>query len=200
MCFRNYIIYLSERRERISPYKMSILGVKKKHVDTSELEREILNMKSELLTMNTKNKYLYNSVNAITLRVLNIENIVSNIKNKPNRKIINIYAGIDGSIHTNQKFNFGEGGGHYVMNFPGNILNISLVSLRTNRDNISVIATVNDYEPKGYGISLGSSTHGYLNFDKPFKVKAGDIIGFVSKSDNSACINTLVSLIIEIFL
>jgi len=178
---------------------MSILGVKKKHVDTSEIEKEILNMKSELLTMDTKDKYLYNSVNTLNLRVLYIENIVSNIKNKPDRKIITIYAGIDGPIQTNQLFNFGDGGNFYLMNYPGQILSIGLVSLRTNNDGVSVIATVNDKD-LGYGISLGSSTHGYFNFNIPLKVEAGDIIGFVSKSDNSACINTLVSLIIEIFL
>lgn len=179
---------------------MSILGVKKKHVDTSEIEKEILNMKSELQTSDTKDKDLHRGVSALNIRVLNIENIVSNIANKPDRKIISIYAGIDGSIRTNQNFNFGDGGGIYVMSFPGQILSISLVSLKTNKDDISVTINVNGKEPYGYGISLGSNLHGYYNFDTPLKVDAGDMIGFVSKSNNSACINTLVSLTIELFL
>ena len=183
---------------------MSILGVKKKHVDTTEIEKEILNMKSDLLTMDTKDKHLYKSVNTLNLRVLNIENIVSKIKNKPDRKIISIYAGIDGPLHINQKFNFGDGGEYYVMNFPGQILSIGLVSLRPNLLNVSASVTLHNikfpYEKEiGYGISLGVRTHNYFNFDKPFKVEAGDRIGFVSKSDNSDGINTLVSLIIEIF-
>lgn len=181
---------------------MSILGVKKKNVDTSEIKKEILNMKSELQTMDTKDRDLRRSVAALTIRVLNVENIVGNIKNKPDRKIISINAGIDGSIHARQKFNFGDGGGgYYVMNFPGQILGISLVSLRTNSDNIDVMITVNNYKTYSYGISLSNGdTHSYHNFYTPFEVKAGDIIGFVSESDNSTCINTLVSVIIELFL
>ena len=174
---------------------MSILGVKKKNV-----EKEILNMKSELQTMDTKDKNLHRSVAALTITVLNVENIVSNIENKPDRKIISIYAGIDGPIHTYQKFNFGDGG-YYVMNFPGQILGISLVSLRTNSDNIDVMITVNNYKTYSYGISLSNGdTHSYHNFNIPFEVKAGDIIGFVSESDNSTSINTLVSVVIELFL
>ena len=180
---------------------MSILGVKKKHVDTSEIERELLNMKSELRTRDTKDRDLQRGVAALNIRVLNIENIVTNIENKPDRKIISIYAGIDGPIHTNQKFNFGDGGGgYYVMNFPGQILGIGLVSLRTNTEDIAAMMTVNDEETYSYGISLGVGIHGYHNFDTPFEVKAGDLISFVSKSDNSSCINTLASLVIELFL
>ncbi|VDH90992.1 Hypothetical predicted protein [Mytilus galloprovincialis] len=94
--------------------------------------------------MDTKDKDLHRSVAALSIRVLNVENIVGNIKNKPDRKIISIYAGIDGPIHGNKKFNFGVGGGYYVMNFPGQILGISLVSLRTNTDIIAIKMIVND--------------------------------------------------------
>jgi len=178
---------------------MSILGVKKKHVDTLEIEKEILNMKSELLTMDTKDKYLYNSVNILNLRVINIENIVSNIKNKPDRKIISIYAGIEGPISIDQKFNFSDGGGSFLLTYPGQILSISLVSIRTNSDNVFVNTTLNGKDIYS-GISLSSKTHGYFSFNTPFKVEAGDLIGFTSTVDNPGCINTLVSLIIEIFL
>jgi hypothetical protein len=40
---------------------MSILGVKKKHIDTSKMEKEILKMKSEIITINRKDRYLYNN-------------------------------------------------------------------------------------------------------------------------------------------
>ncbi len=172
---------------------MSILGVKK------NVEKEILNMKSELRTMSTKDRDLHRSVAGLTIRVLNVENIVSNIENKPDRKIISINAGIDGPIKSNQKFNFGDGGGYYVMNFPGQILGIGVVSLRTNTDDIVIKMIVNG-GPSGRGISLGGDAHSYYNFDVPVEVKAGDIIGFVNKSANSACINTLVSAVIELFL
>lgn len=174
---------------------MSILGVKKKNV-----EKEILNMKSELQTMDTKDKNLHRSVAALSIRVLNVENIVDNIKNKPDRKIISIYAGIDGPINRNKKFNFGVGGGYYVMNFPGQILGISLVSLRTSTDIIAIKMIVND-KSTIYKMSLDKGvTHGFNNFYTPFEVKAGDLISFISMTNNYTCINTLVSVIIELFL
>ncbi|CAG2216839.1 unnamed protein product [Mytilus edulis] len=152
--------------------------------------------------MDTKDKDLHRSVAALSIRVLNVENIVSNIKNKPDRKIISIYAGIDGPIHANKKFNFGDGGGYYVMNFPGQILGISLVSLRTNTNHIEVWITVNN-KLISYAILLNSGvTHTYHNYrtPPPIQVKAGDLISFISMSDNSTCINTLVSAVIELFL
>ncbi len=178
---------------------MSIFGVKKKLVDTSEIAKEILNMKSELLTMDTKDKYLYKSDNAINLRVLNIENIVSNIRNRPDRKIISIYAGIDGPISIDQKFSFSDGGGSFLLTYPGQILSISLVSIRSNSDNVFVNTTLNGKDIYS-GISLSSKSHGYFSLNTPFKVEAGDLIGFTSTVDNPGCFNTLVSVIIEIFL
>lgn len=168
---------------------MSILGVKK------NVEKDISNLQSELRKMETANRDLRRNVAGLTIRVLNVEN-------KPDQKTISISAGIEGSIRANQKFNFGDGGGSYfVMNFPGRILGMSLVSLKTNVDDVAVMMTANNNDLYGYGMSLsGSAAHGYRNFDTPFEVKAGDMIGFVSKSDNAACINTLVSAVIELFL
>ncbi|CAG2207379.1 unnamed protein product [Mytilus edulis] len=144
--------------------------------------------------MDTKDKNLHRSVAALSIRVLNVENIVGNIKNKPDRKIISIYAGIDGPIHGNKKFNFGVGGGYYVMNFPGQILGISLVSLRTSTDIIAIKMIVND-KSTSYKMSLDNGvTHGFNNFYTPFEVKAGDLISFISMTNNYTCINTLVSV------
>jgi hypothetical protein len=179
---------------------MSILGVKKNHMDTSEIGKEILKMKSELLTMETKDKYLYNNINILTLRILNIESIVSNIRNKPDRKIITIYAGIDGPIKFDQAFTFGGGGDSFVLAYPGQILNISIVSLKTCDKGIAVNMVLNGKD-RFPGILLeDKETHGYLEFPEPIKVEAGDLIGFKSTGYNPECINTLASVIIEIFL
>ena len=178
---------------------MSILGVKKKkHIDNkqlNEIEKEILKIKSELLTMGTKDKYLYNSANTLNLRVLDIENIVNNIKDK---KIMTIFAGIDGGIYRYQDFNFGEGGPYYAMNFPGNIISISLISIRNKNIDVSINIAINTTQQQGYGIELQNETHGYYSFNTPLKVKAGDVISVNSLSENLTCISTLVSLIIEI--
>jgi hypothetical protein len=48
---------------------MSILGVKKKHIDTSKMEKEILKMKSEIITINRKDRYLYNNANTLNLKI-----------------------------------------------------------------------------------------------------------------------------------
>jgi hypothetical protein len=73
---------------------MSILGVKKKRTDTSysTIEKEILKIKSELLTITEKDIYLFKSSNALNLKLLNIENKVNHIKD---RKIICIYEVIE---------------------------------------------------------------------------------------------------------
>ncbi|CAG2207345.1 unnamed protein product [Mytilus edulis] len=145
--------------------------------------------------MDTKDKNLHRSVAALSIRVLNVENIVSNIKNKPDRKIISIYAGIDGPIHGNQKFNFGDGGGYYVMNFPGQILGISLVSLRTSTDIIAIKMIVND-KSTSYKMSLDNGvTHGFNNFYTPFEVKAGDLISFIN--DNATIYQNIGRTIVK---
>ena len=123
---------------------MSILGVKKKHIDTSKMEKEILKMKSEIITINRKDRYLYNNANTLNLKILNIENKVNNIKD---RKIICIYAGIEGSLDKSQYFNFNAGGPYYPMNFPGEIIGISLVSMRSlpiKQNEVSVIIVHNN--------------------------------------------------------
>ena len=170
--------------------------MKKKYANKSE----ILKINNEIQKRDNQNEHLQRGFSSLSIRVLNIENIVTNIKNKPDRKIISIYAGIDGPLRNNQQFRFGDGGGYYVMNYPGKILGIGLVSFRTNMEDVSVMMTVNNKETYGYGISLGVGMNGYHNFDTPFEVKAGDLISFVSKSNNYSCINTLASLIIELLI
>jgi hypothetical protein len=47
---------------------------------------------------------------------------------------------------------------------------------------------------------LSNDTHYYFEFDKPPKFEAGDLLGFRNNYINSECINTLVSVIVELFL
>ena len=85
------------------------------------------------------------------------------------------------------------------MNFPGQILGIGLSSKRLGGD-VSVVVSIDGNHQTGYGITLGSASRGYYNFDKPLKVEAGDAINFVCKSNNNTCVNTVASMIIELFI
>ena len=85
------------------------------------------------------------------------------------------------------------------MNFPGQILGIGLSSKRLLGD-VSVVVSINENHQTGYGITLGSASRGYYNFDKPLKVEEGDSINFVCKNNNNTCINTVASLVIELFI
>lgn len=159
---------------------MSIFGFKKKSVDVSDIQK----MKNEIQVIhNNNNNLLYDKIEKL-----------------PDKKTISIFAGIDGPLKFNQMFNFGTGGNQYVMNFPGQILGISLHSLKTGKDDLTVLVSVNDNLTWQHGIELKDSYYNYKNFDKPLKVEAGDRISFMSMSDSSLCINTLVSAVIELFL
>ena len=85
------------------------------------------------------------------------------------------------------------------MNFPGQILGIGLSSKRLIGD-VSVVVSINGNHQTGYGITLGSASRGYYNFDKPLKVEEGDAIDFVCKSNNNTCVSTVASMIIELFI
>ena len=100
-------------------------------------------------------------------------------------------------------FSFGNGGKEegvgYVMNFPGQILGIGLSSKRLGGD-VSVVVSIDGNHQTGYGITLGSASRGYYNFDKPLKVEEGDAINFVCTITNHSCVNTVASMIIELFI
>ena len=100
-------------------------------------------------------------------------------------------------------FSFGNGGKEagvgYVMNFPGQILGIGLSSKRLKGD-VSVVVSINENHQTGYDITLNIVLRKHDNFDKPLRVEAGDAIDFVCKSNNSTCVNTVVSMIIELFI
>ena len=53
---------------------------------------------------------------------------------------------------------------------------------------------------KGYDISLNNVLRKHNNFATPLKVEAKDAIDFICKSNNSSCVNTVASMIIELFL
>ena len=129
--------------------------------------------------------------------------LYSKVENIPDKKIISICAESKGTLQNNEVFSFGNGGKEegvgYVMNFPGQILGIGLSSKRLGGD-VSVVVSIDGNHQTGYGITLGSASRGYYNFDKPLKVEAGDAIDFVCKSNNSTCVNTVASMIIELFI
>ena len=183
---------------------MSIFGVKRKHVDTLALKQEIFNMRgqafSQINNLNDRHTGLQNTVREMHINHRLLYNKVENI---PDKKIISICAESKGPLQNNEVFSFGNGGKEvgvgYVMNFPGQILGIGLSSKRLKGD-VSVVVSINGNHQTGYDITLNSVLRKHDNFDKPLKVEAGDAIDFVCKSNNSTCVNTVVSMIIELFI
>ena len=181
---------------------MSILGIKKKRIDTTYLtiEKEILKIKSELLTINRKDIYLYKSSNTLNLKLLNIENKINQIKD---RKIICIYAGIEGPLKANQLFNFGDGGNSFLMSYPGTILSFSILSVRKPYDvEMRITIELNGKESPGFVLHFNETfNHAVFADDfRPLAFKAGDLLSFKNTTDNPECINTLVSVIVELIL
>ena len=121
----------------------------------------------------------------------------------PDKNIISICAESKGTLQNNEVFSFGNGGKEagvgYAMNFPGQILGIGLSSKRLKGD-VSVVVSINGNHQTGYGITLNNVLRKHNNFDKPLRVEAGDAIDFVCKSNNSTCVNTVASMIIELFI
>ena len=183
---------------------MSIFGVKRKNVDTSALKQEIFNMRgqasSQINNLNDRHTELQNTVREMNINHRLLYNKVENI---PDKKIISICAESKGTLQDNEVFSFGNGGKEagvgYVMNFPGQILGIGLSSKRLKGD-VFVVVSINGNYQTGYGIMLNSALRGHYNFDKPLKVEAGDAIDFICKSNNSTCVNTVVSMIIELYI
>ena len=180
------------------------MDFKRKHVDTLALKQEIFNMRGQALSqinnLNDRNTGLQNTVREMHIDHRLLRNEVENI---PDKKIISICAESKGPLQNNEVFSFGNGGKEagvgYVMNFPGQILGIGLSSKRLKGD-VSVVVSINGNYQTGYDITLNSVLRKHDNFDKPLKVEAGDAIGFVCKSDNSTCVHTVVSMIIELFI
>jgi hypothetical protein len=181
---------------------MSILGIKKKRTDTSysTIEKEILKIKSELLTIAEKDIYLFKSSNTLNLKLLNIENKVNHIKD---RKIISVYAGIEGPLKANQLFNFGDGGNSFLMAYPGTILSFSILSARKPYNvKMRITIELNGKESPGFVLQFNETfNHAvFANDFRPLAFKAGDLLSFKSTTNNPECINTLVSVIVELIL
>ena len=180
---------------------MSILGVKKKRTDTaySTIEKEILKIKSELLTITEKDIYLFKSSNALNLKLLNIENQVNHIKD---RKIICIYAGIEGPLKANQLFNFGDGGNSFLMSYPGTILSFCVLSVKPFDVEVRITMCNNGKESAGFVLPF-NETYRYgvfAEYFKPLVYKTGDLLSFKNTTDNPKCKKTLVSVIVELIL
>ena len=183
---------------------MSIFGVKRKHVDALGLKQEIFNMRSQAFTqintLNDRHTELQNRVRDVYLKHQLLYNKVENTSDK---KLISICAESKGPLQKNEVFSFGNGGREvgvgYVMNFPGQILGLGLSSKRTKGD-VSVVVSINGNPQAGYDISLNNILRKHDNFATPLKVKAGDAIDFVCQTNNATCVNTVASMIIELFI
>ena len=178
--------------------------VHERHVDTSALKQEISNIKSQTSSQINDLSIEYSGLQN-TVREMNINHrlLYNKVENIPDKNIISIFAESKGILQKNEVFSFGNGGKEegvgYIMNFPGQILGIGLSSKRLLGD-VSVVVSINENHQTGYGITLGSASRGYYNFDKPLKVEEGDSINFVCKNNNNTCINTVASLVIELFI
>ena len=198
---------------------MSIFGVKRKDVDTSSLKQEIFNIRGQLFPQINE---LYDGVNKMRDDHRLLYNRVEKITDK---QIITICAESKGSLQHNEVFSFGNGakeeGVGYAMNFPGQILGIGLSSKRS-KGYVIVVVSINGNHQTGYDITLDVGPSGkplgvevgdaldsdlpdivlskYRNFDNPLKVEAGDTLNFVCQGSNNTCVNTVASMIIELFI
>ena len=177
---------------------MSIFGVKKIQVETVGLKKEIFNMRNQIFThVHELNK----KVNDNSLENTLINDKVDNISDK---NVISIFAESKGALQKNKVFSFGNGGKEkgvgYIMNFPGQILSMGLSSKRTDGP-VSVVVSINGILFAEYYITLDiKQERKHYNFPTPLKVVAGDSIGFVCMNNNQRCENTVVSMIIELFI
>ena len=129
--------------------------------------------------------------------------LYSKVEKIPDKKIISIFAESKGSLQNDEVFSFGNGSKEldagYAMNFPGQILGIGLSSARL-KGALLVVVSINENHRTEYGVMLTDASSAYNNFVKPLKVEAGDIINFVCKNNNSSCVRTVASMIIELFI
>jgi hypothetical protein len=180
---------------------MSIFGIKKKPsgaVDALGLKQEIFNMRNQIFT---HLRELNEKVNNNSLENTLINNKVDDISGN---NVISICAESKGALQKNKVFSFGNGGKEkgvgYIMNFPGRILSMGLSSKRTD-GRVSVVVSINGILFAEYYITLDiKQERKYYNFPTSLKVEAGDSIDFVCMNNNQSCENTVVSMIIEIFI
>ena len=184
---------------------MSIFGAKRKHVDALGLKQEIFNMRSQAFTqINTLNDRHTGLQDRVKDMYLNHRLLYNTVDNMSDRKLISICAESKGPLQKNEVFSFGNGGREvgvgYIMNFPGQILGMGLSSKRTNTNDVSVVVSINGNPQAGYDISLNNLLRKHNNFATPLKVEAGDAIDFVCQTNNATCVNTVASMIIELFI
>ena len=177
---------------------MSIFGAKKTNSDKTKTENELSEIKNNIVGV-------YKNITSTDTKILNIENTVKKINDKPDRKIISITAGIKGPVQKEQLFIFSEGGmDHYVMNFPGQILGFSLigtgVGVRGINDNAHVLIRVRGLVKYGYG-SVLNGPYTFINFEEPWKFEGGSVISFIINNVTNMEISSIqATAIVELFL
>ena len=171
---------------------MNIVGVKKNYSNKSE----ILEIKNNIVEV-------YKNINSTDTKILNIENTVKKIDEKPDRKIISIVAGIKGPVQKEQLFIFSEGGtDRYVANYSGKILGFSLICDEVGSrafDYIHVVIQINGLIQSGYGIVL-NGPYTFVNFGKPLEFTSGSVISFINNITNKKISSVQATAIVELFL
>ena len=169
----------------------------------SEFQQEVHNnrniMFSQINTQTTRYNGLQEKLKELTINNHLLRNNVDNIKDK---LVISIYAESRGALVNDEVFSFGNGGKElgagFVMMRRGQILGMSLASLR-EKDIVSVGVSVDEKILPDCKITLNTTPRKHDNFVKPFVVEAGSVINFVCIRGNATTVNTVASLLIELF-
>ena len=184
---------------------MSILGVKKsiKNNDTLEMKKELLKMKSEIISINRKDRYLYGIANTLNIKVLDVENKVNNIRDT---KIINISFTI-GKENDNKDINFKN---MFLFPSPGKIISFSILCNKNafmndkkyfkKGDIISSFMIVINYKETGILLDIINEENNFSFYSmKEVKVsfKKGDILSFDQLNYTPICPTVLITVIAE---
>lgn len=138
-----------------------------------------------------------NNILRVDSRISNLDNILQNVHTN---EYITIYAESKGSLSRDKMFSFGNGGRErtagYVMMKDGYIISMGL-SCEKSKDEVRVTVMVDGEVLSGCIVYLEDTQSVHRDFDKPFLVKAGSVINFLSVLNNYTAVNTVASLLIE---
>lgn len=169
----------------------------------SEFQQKVHDSRNTMLaqinTQNDRYNQLQDRLRDLTINNHLLRNTVERLKDT---LVISISAESKGALLENEIFSFGNGGREsgagYVMMRRGQILGISLSSIRQSGE-VSVGIAVNEKQLPGCEITLHTTPRKHDNFATPFIVDAGSVINFVCKKGNATTENTVASLLIELF-
>ena len=163
------------------------------------MEKDILKIKSKIITINKKDKYLYNSTNTLNVKVLNLENTIKGIKDK---KIINISAS---KQEGKELYEFLGGGNQFVFPYSGRIISVSVLcdikeEKEENPDNFGMFSDViinNRVTGMASNLIL-EGIYGIENFEAPHPFAKGDLLSIRKNYNTHQCNSILISFIAEL--